>query len=517
MTTPLVFSMGPITDLAPVVNVDGQDVAGGWTDASTLMAVDGLSVTWGRDAVLEQAPPAVGRLVLFDPTQTWATSSDRRGLPVTVRYQGTVGAAGLPMEAVFFRGRIGSPVTVSPRTVIAPDGTRVEGTVVELQLQSLLADLANLTPRAAWPAETMGARLARIVLEAKAVNVLTGGAAIRPYWADRNVGPVALVDQVTLLDHLLDVYSSCGSDAMTYDPNRDAALPVSDRTLENWRSIALLARNLDDPTTRPRAGQGVYAYPVALDYPDPMEDSSGIYLDARKLGYDPGSGASQPARITRVAVTHPDGSAGYARRTVELRVRQTDAVGGELISEALAGVRTARVDSLVTENIYADVAANDLEGLVRNELARWVLEPLRYSSRRAGGFETVAQVQTLLAGYERNGPIFLTGTKWLPAMGIRPVIGVLGGVIAWQGGKRAGWELELQPAPIATVLPQHSISFEDFDDGSPDFTVEWWDDDHPRGLHESLTFEDLAYVGRGLASTLPGTSAHPDPRWDTYQ
>lgn len=503
---------GPLLDVAPVVLLNGQPVATGWAGQLPLV-LDGLSVTWGREAILEQAQLAVGRLQLFDPTRTWATDVDRRGQLVQLRYAGSPAPDGTAVGGTFFRGRVGAPLTLTRKRVTAPDGSRVDGVVVEVPLQSILADLGNVTPRDAWPVETLNARLARIVAGARAVGVLTGGAVVRDYWGAVNVDAVAAADQVPLLEHLLAVYASAGSDTMAYRPGPDDVVPVTDRTAESYRTLGRLFWDGNDPN-RARAGQGVYVRTWTVPTTAPQEAATALYLDAALLEYDPSAGLTTPSRITRVALTHPNGEvAGYPDRTVEVRVKSSEEPAAPFLDEGSLGARTARVESLLATPSYADVAANDLALMVRREGSRWLLDPVRYRSRRAGGFPTLDLARTLLAGYETNAAIFLQ-RSWLPTVGVRPVVGVMGGVIAYADG---GWDLELQLAPVATALTQHAVTFEELDDGSATYEIQWWDDDHPKGMHASLTFEDLDYVGSGLNVTTQPGAIPVDSRWDRYQ
>jgi hypothetical protein len=102
--------------------------------------------------------------------------------------------------------------------------------------------------------------------------------------------------------------------------------------------------------------------------------------------------------------------------------------------------------------------------------------------------------------------VFLQRT-WLSAVGVRPVVGIIGGSIAYDGG----WRLELDVMPITTgTVAQHPITWEEIDDGTPGNTLVWTDGDDPNGLHESLTLDDLYYCPRGLGVT----STPPNQGWD---
>lgn len=474
----------------PVVSIDGVDVAQGATvdgHLPGLVVVDGLEFDWGRDEVLEQAVPPTGTLQLFDPSGRWATSADLRGKAVTIGWTGNPGTG--VIRRTIFRGRVGSPVQLARKVVTLPDGSKVAGALVTLPLVSILLDLANMRPTVAWPEETVEARRARI---AAAVVDVVADVQVRDYWKTPNVQPVAAKDQVTYLQHLEELYDSTGADRMIYLPDTNVLTYLERRDFYTSRG---LGRLWWETTTGPRAGNGVFVRAT---------DSAGtalVGLDAAALEYDPSDGITQPERITRVELVHTS-SPSMTSRTVTRLVTGQD--------EKRSGVRTLRFESQVTWDAYADTAASDLEDLVQKEAAVWRLEPLTYRTKPLGGFETAEHAELLLKGAEVSTLLFLQ-RSWLPAFGLRPLFGVMGGTIAYRSG---GWQVTWTPAPITTTLPQHAISWSEIDDGSAGYEVQWWDDDHPHGMDASLTLDDLGYVARGLGAS-PAIGL--DTGWDTLQ
>lgn len=487
------FYGGAFTPL-PVVAIDGSDIAAGPGPGGVVegqIVVDGLWVRWGRSAVLEQPDPATGQLQLFDSTKTWATDRDVDGLPVTLRWEGL--ADGVPSSGVFLRGRIGK-VTVKRHTVTNPDGSRLRGSLVTMPLRSLVADGGNRVPTASWPAETLEARRARL---AALVTSIATTVTVRDYWKVPNVEPVAAVDQVSLLDHLVALYDSCGADRLTYLPNDQSLSFIPRRDYYTVRGLAGLFWNQAGQANN-RAEKGAYIRSYALT---PTGGATGLpnYLDAAALETDQDT-ISRVARVTRVLLDHPDEAAAYATRNVELTVPG--------VNEAVVGERTAQLSSQVAWNAYADVAASDFVSFVQKEGAAWQLPALTWRTRKSGGWEAARQGQTLLAGGETTTVMFLQ-RSWLPEYGIRPIFGVMGGVIGYRDG---GWEIELELAPVVTTLWQHAITWEEIDDGSTAYEVQWHDDDHPQGMHETLTYDDLAYCSTGMGVvTIPA-----DQGWDRH-
>jgi hypothetical protein len=487
-------------DPVPVFAVEEVDVASGVGPdggPAGAIVIDGLSVTWGREDVLEQPDLATGSVTLFDPTRRWALETERVGQAVTLRWSGgglvSYSGAG---STVFFRGRI-SGCHWAPHTLTYPDGTQVAGALVTMTLTSLLADLANLVPTAAWPAETLGARRTRLAGEASTVlaNLVT-----RAYWQVPDVAPVAAADQVSVWDHLLALYDSSGADRMTYWPPDKMTLHLPRRYLAAQRGVAGLWWEISTAGT-PRAGKGVYARSYAIARSEAQSSPQPLYLDAAALEMDPADGMVRgpSSRITRAQVTHPDGAAGYASRTTTHATATPETPA--------TGVRAARLESIITNQSYADLSGADLADFASREGAAWHLgAPVRWSTKLSGGFEDLAQGALLLWGGEVQSSFFLQ-RSWLPAFGVRPVFGLIGQTIGFRDG---GWELDLHLSPLVTSSPQHAITWEEIDNGEAGYEVQWWDDDHPRGMHESLTLDDLGYVSTGLnVPTIP-----PDTGWD---
>jgi hypothetical protein len=144
---------------APSCSLSGQLVAAGRTTGGVWpaapMALEGVTVKWGRGGPLEQPTPATATVRLFDPTGVWAAGADLIGAPLELSWA----AAGTTRR--YFTGRVGG-VAVEPHAAML-DNVRTDGALVTLSCTSLLADLANRLPaETSWPAETLAARRARI-------------------------------------------------------------------------------------------------------------------------------------------------------------------------------------------------------------------------------------------------------------------------------------------------------------------------------------------------------------------
>jgi hypothetical protein len=478
-----------LTDPSPVVRLSGVDLAGTATGAGPLV-LEGLSVQWGRTELLAQPSPATANVSLFVADGTWAVSTDLIGQVISLRWEATRPGDTTVSSGVFFYGRV-TGATITRRPDIG-DGTA--GTVVALTCSSILTDLANRVPPDAWPTDTFTGR--RNALLPYLGGAITGPAEFRSSWlTGPNVAAVPVDQQKSALQTLTDLYSWCGSDRFTYLPATRRATFIVRRAVSQ---TAQLARDTAGTGTA-REGKGAYLRTIAVAATEGMPFDP-HYLDGQMLSYDGGLSRDITGRITRVEVTHQDSSAAFAQRTDTAMVSAV--AGAATTDEAVLGVRALRQSSGVVWNNFAQIAASDLATMVAREGAGWRTGELVLDTTVPGaGFEYFDQFAALaLAGGEVQSAVFLQRT-WLPALGIRPVVGIIGGRIEHTGG---GWRIGLNVAPISTgTVPQHPISWSEIDDGGVGNTLIWTDDDDPFGLHESLTYEDIYYCNRGLGMITP--------------
>jgi hypothetical protein len=113
--------------------------------------------------------------------------------------------------------------------------------------------------------------------------------------------------------------------------------------------------------------------------------------------------------------------------------------------EAAIGRRVLAVQSMHGDPGYAGQLASMWTYLVSNEGRLPRLPQLRY---RAGEFDSVAHADLLLCGRETSTQVFLSGS-WLTRLGLRPLVGIIGGAITYAGGQ---WDLKLNTAPVGVEL-----------------------------------------------------------------
>jgi hypothetical protein len=470
------------------VDLPGTIPAGG--PAAGPFAVGEASVDWGRRDLLAHPDPATGTLQVFDASNRWALEQDIVGAPVVLRYAGTLTMAltgdPITVDTAFFRGRVGEGVKTR-RHVLTWGGQQYDGTLVTLPLRSILVDLANITPTGAWPAETLDARRSRIA--GLISRLVPGGLVLRDTgnignaFAASNVlaggvAAVAATAQTNLLAHIQALFDVYGGDSYGYQPQSQSIGPVP-RRVHTGRAAAQLVSRAASPGHR---HAGAYIRPVAV------AGSGATYFDATELVYDDTRELIAPSKVTRVQVTVPGGA------VIERLVPGAD--------EQTTTARVATLTTIATDASVQAAAADELLSLVTREAADWSLGSIGWDSELGEELNDV-QLTLMIGGYELPTRAFLQGS-FLPAYGLRPIVGVIGGTIRHSSGR---WSAEARAAPIATTDLLHPIFW-----GELGLGVTWQDGEAGGGLDQTVTWGDLRHVGMGLGATSSG----PNYGWDFY-
>lgn len=503
-----------------VIELNGVDLAGSVNRANPAgqVVLDDVSVSWGTSEPLAQADPASATLSLLDFSLTWGARGDLMGKPLNVRWVLDADPAGAwaYQSRTYFRGRI-TDVDLTPEAVTLPDGSRRQCTRVDLRCASTETDLGNVFPaETVWPEESINDRTARLRALVSATAIPGLGAAVEPRLIDWGGYTAYAVDQVntrSARDLLLQLFNSCGGDRMVYNPHRNAYEWLGRRQAD-VRSFAVLQRQVDTPVIG-RAGRGIYARTAgtrAATGATLNDTLGGLYIDGAVLESAGSVSKSQASRITRASVTSRDtGIDGDPQRVTTLIDPSAN--------ETVIGQRSITLDSLHGWNSGADLNARDLLAMATQEGSQWTPPPARWDTRRTDGFILFNQATGLLRGYA-TGFNWFVGHSWMSGLGVRPVFSVIGGTIAFRDGffvldmNFAGWATS--GGGLASPVPtkQHPISWEEISVSDPADRLVWGTGvPGPRTFHESVTYEDLRYVGQGYFTNTIG----PDKGYDEYQ
>lgn len=496
----------------PYVRLNGSDLGPSVTYTAGLpdgqVVLDGLEVNWGTSEPLEQADPSTATFAVLDFTLTWAAGAALMGLPVQMRWVLVRPELNISKVRSFFEGRV-SGVQLRLVDVQLPSGYTVQATRVEVSCTSVEVDDANKQPSGVWPAETLDQRSQRLA------NFLGKFVVIRSSdWGANGAQPMD-VTGASPRDLLLQLYNSTGGDRLVFSTQALQYQWLGRRQVDSRSAGRLQAaqRVAGTPDTAPayqsRWGQGVYVEPAFSFYPTGVETPDGqlrMYLDARYLEYAEGVGKTASERITRAVVDYVDN-----QDAVKKTITKVDPAA----DESKIGQRAVTLDSVLSGTAQASILASDLLAMATQEGSQWRPGTVRWDTRKTGGFELSVQCDVLLRGYATRVPIFVQGSQ-LSTLNVRPVFSAIGGTIAYRKKAwvvdfdLAGWALASAATETAISRKQHPITWEEIDNGTAEYQMEWHDEDHPRSFHRSVTYEDLAFVGIGYGSTAAG----PDTGWD---
>lgn len=440
---------------APTVTVAGQVVTVAAPGVlPSLVAVDALSVTWGRSSLLDHPTPARAALTVLDtsPGHTFAASK-LIGQPVVIGWSGSDAATG-----TVFRGRI------TDAAVRRYTGQAVSGALVQLNASSLEVDLANYVlpdGTAPWPAESFTARLARIMALLPA-GLMTG-ATLHPNWTTYTAGQLdpSSTDVLTLLRKLYDstvrplVYDPAAN-ALTWGPRRFVAAGAAGGN-QSFSAALVQSGGLWAADASPLAGS---------------------WLDAHDLGYAGEATAEQQQMVTRVEVGWINGTAAATAAQAVFQPLGEDVVGRRVLS----------VESMHGSTGGATDCATEWASLVTGEGAMRRVDPLTYSTARTP-FRDAATRAALLAGCEKANWWFLR-RSWLPGVGSTALYGFTAGTITYRDGQ---WTAALQPAPARNANNTPGLR--------PRYAVAPGTTCRARDLDPSVTFGDCAWVQVGAGYT----------------
>lgn len=396
-----------------LVTVDGQLIATGGTGG--LLAVDKLSVRWGRSRVWDHQESAQATFSLLDAAAVYGAHTGPTLLNKTVLLSYDV--PGVLAERVFFRGKV-TDVTV---TVLPPDpatganrGIRLDCTAV-----SVVTTVASVrTGAVSYGTElfnTRWSRLRNFIWPSLVSSAPYNTAASDAYGNTLNWGNQPLAartyDNVPVIDALRELLDHT-ADRMVYDPHTNALGYSARKVIDSSAGFALLTADAANDTGRVLKLPGNTAVPMLRG----GEFTSG------------GLQRSTETTLTAVQATRYTDSTGAT------------ASDGTLLTIDAAADATSP-NRMVVGTDYYQGASSSLTAIIwtavmQQEAKRWIPEPVTHLTRRSGGM-TVDLVPLLLSGAEPAGFVYLGGTDWARA-GAVPAWSIIGGTIDY-GGDTPGW------------------------------------------------------------------------------
>jgi hypothetical protein len=424
------------------VYIAGQHIPDGSTgDPSAPLALDGLSLHWGRTTSIDQPEAATCTVDLLDRGGGSVRVDALVSLGATLVVYSSIGGA---PPLIVFSGRV---------TDLDVEWDDAGGAVCSVIAADLLADLANRFVGAEpWPQETLSARANRIVASA------VGGGAVTV-----DARPAALpvsrmdVDRQAAAGLLRELATSGTAVLWVVVPS----------------STAVPTLRIEDPSARTSMRALVESVPSLLwQISDAAGDSNP--LDACQVLRDPVHWSRATADLmTRVTVRwlDPSTSPDPTERTVSLV---------DTAAETTYGARGISVGTILASSTAADQAANVLmAGHRPSDL--WRVSGLTWDTSIVPvDPDTVTLAATLLDNSSRIGvPLLVTPLPaWAPA-GAGAGVYVEGGNYRYTGGR---WILALDGIP-ATGLGG-SLSY-----GQTDPSMRYVD------IDPAITYLDMIGVG----------------------
>jgi hypothetical protein len=360
-----------------IVAIDGTPVATSAAGDPGLLAVDKLSLDWGRERLWEHATAGQCSLSLLDAAGVYGphTGASLMGRALTLSYQ----VPGVLDPRVFFRGRI-TEVDAIPRGTHPYTGAN-RGLRLDLSVASKLAQAAIVLTPPNW-ARSQEALFTRwsALRDLFVPGVLAG-----------TIFPVATAtqlaartyDAVSALDAMRAICDAT-TDRSIYNPHTDKLELVPLRI-----NIDQPAYGYTVPGRDPVNTDGVVLRPAGQS--TPMLDA-GEFSGTGKLlrGSD--------AWVTGDVLTYYPGGNSSGTPSSQATTYQS----GE---EAALGPNRITIDTDLVA--FADVQTFEIRwaNALANEARRWRPDLITHETRRVGGL-TLGQIPLLLDGMEHNSYVF---------------------------------------------------------------------------------------------------------------
>lgn len=433
-----------MVSMGAVVTIGGQRLPSTW-DGSSMIALNDLSIDWGRSDAYDLADPGTLALSVIDPTGEWAFSQGLAGQPITV--ERTSAALG---NLTVFRGRVtaGRP---ERRKVYSPvTKAREPVWIVPISAGDTLAEAASTVfagEMGDGSVEGLGG-WGEQNPELRFTNVFArGGSGVFAGWEGvpnqvtsnvmRRMHGQAASDQRTLLELIAQVYRLVPLGVVNYDPGANTVKVGSFAAA----STVVLAYTGGVIGLQLPAGRIVDAGKVGV--PDGIQGETTVSdaIDTVQVSYfwygkDPNVSGGDAKRVT---YTNPflqrataRGATSGTSRVLKIDTQAQFLDPAEFASDSQLVPQYNRFPGWLADRIVEIV--NTLNGQVR-------LPTLRLDDRRLPLDQSTTDA--LYRPYQSTTPLYFRGSVFNPMRNAGPQYQVIGGTLRYD----RGWTHDLTVCP----------------------------------------------------------------------
>lgn len=458
----------------PYVTINGTDVPTRVDDRG-YVALEGLTITWGRSSLLDDVTPAQLSMTIYDSSGEWVQSQPFLGLEIItgVTY---IDKAGALKSFRNFRGRI-VEAEVEEYVRTDRDGVDLHGYMIHITAVDKLAELGNLfLSNQSWPSENAGARRSR--LEGSLSGVVSGLGG--PYTTGVTYCSKSF-DQKSMLELVREFFGSTAQ-FMNYDPDTNRVESV-DRLEYGGEGL-----RLGEIDNRP----GTYG--LELDAALGSVNRADYVLDAGSLIPRSGIRRTIESTITEIKYEYPSDAANSSRSTFTSTTN--------LPSESVYGKRTFAASSEVIDNVASFTTAWNI--LVRAAQG-WSPPDVEWDTRiPERGFQSNPHINTMLRGRVYLDPLFISRSVYnaFPMLNATtgtlrvrlPIYMVIGGEMTYAADASGdmGWVVRPKFASVVYYSDWTPLTWNTINPSAPGNTVSWAE------LDENVTWTDINLTGQGV-------------------
>jgi hypothetical protein len=430
----------------PYIYIGGVYVAGGG-NGTALVAIDRLTIDWGRSEIYSEPDPATLTLVVLDPTGEWSSSRDMIGQLVEI-YRAAP-------DIRMYRGRVTDLVT-RPFTI---------------------SDTVTGKPRRVWRTEIITAdptaELARMIVPG------TGDAApsntsdtkyLTAWHMAQTVGPFDPSNAANDTDRVADIMSRGANQIVTAIERPATKRQVARHQYDEGLSLLDLVRkmyhvdvlahvNYDAATNALTVGRTATSSTFALTFDGLIRftPTAGLTVDARTVIVSDGLNLTSTVGegIDTVEVTHARTIA--ATNTEPWSTEYVKAPAGRTAqySPASKGARALEIKTDMTSLPAIAALTAATVAAVDGINGKFRVEGLRYDFRRFDSGNAALDA-LLLDTKDRPTPLYFTGSLLNRFANAGPQFQMIGASLSWEppprgSSRSAGWVVDMRLAPTSRI------------------------------------------------------------------